>query len=317
VLVFAFCLINAGAIASAWAQQNPVNLGTGSFKVDPGAVIGTYQQSGQGITFGPRVSLGDGVGGTIPPIRVGAASGVGLIMRLIGTNPELPFTLETFDANFNVTAKFQGQTTGLGLVASFVPLKLVEGSVQGVAIAGLQFTWDGDGPINIELLSLSVSTSPSPGPTPAPKPTATPPPSSTPPRPAPTATPTPTPAPNPIASPPAKPGTGVAPQPARDRTRPGVKIVSPNKVRGSHYTLRANLSDNVRPLRVQYRLRAPGAKDFGKWIPVNLRNKAKTQNWSSPRLTLNRRGVWQVQVQAFDAAKNASLVPTLRVNRTH
>jgi len=312
VLVLAFCLINAGTIASAWAQQNPVNFGGGSFKVDPGAVVGTYQQSGQGITFGPRVSLGDSVGGTIPPIRAGAANGVGLIMRLTGTNPELPFSLEIFDANFNITAKFQGQTTGGGAVASFVPLQLVTGSVQGTTIAGLQFTWDGDGSINIELLSLALSTSPSPGPTPAPKPTATPPPVSKPPRPDPTATPTPT----PTASPPAKPGMGVAPQPARDHTRPVVRLVSPNKVRGSHYTLTANLSDNIRPVRVQYRLRAPGAKAFGKWISVNLRNTAKAQNWSSPRLTLNTRGVWMIQVQAFDAAKNASLAPTIRVNRT-
>jgi hypothetical protein len=233
-------------------------------------------------------------------------------MRLIGTNPELPFTLDTFDANFNVTAKFQGQTTGLGLVASFVPLKRVEGSVQGVAIAGLQFTWDGDGPINIELLSLSVSTSPSPGPTPAPKPTATPPPVSKPPRPAPTATPTPA----PTATPPAKPGTGVGPQTGLDRTRPTVRIVSPATVRGSNYRLVAKLADNIRPVRVQYRLRAPGAKAFGRWTSVNLRNKAKTQNWSLPRIALNKRGVWVIQVQVFDAAKNASLAPTIRVNRT-
>jgi hypothetical protein len=80
--------------------------------------------------------------------------------------------------------------------------------------------------------------------------------------------------------------------------------------------LAARLTDNIRPVVVQYRLKAPGARSFQKWIPVNLRNKASAQNWSLPRIALNKRGVWVIQVQVFDAAKNASLAPTIRVNRT-
>ena len=255
---------------SLWAQRPLVSLGSGSLSVDPGAVTAAYKQSGLGISFGPRVSLGDSIGGRISPIGFsGSNAALGLLVRLTGANPELPFTFETFDANFNVTAKFQGQTTGAGNAASFVPLRLVEGSVRGTTIAGLQFTWDGAASISVELLSLALSTSPS-----------------------------------------------VPPQPVPDRTRPTVKIVLPATVRGNTYTLSARLTDNVRPVRVQYRLRPLGAKSFGKWTSVNLSNKAPAQDWSQPGIVLNKRGVWEIQVQVFDAAKNASLVPTFRVNRT-
>ena len=300
-------LVATSLVASA--QQTLVSFGSGSFSVDPGAVTAAYKQSGQGISFGPGISLGDSIGGRISPIRLpGGSSSLGLIMRLNGANPDLPFSLEAFDANFNVTAKFQGQTSDLVGATSFVPLKLVEGSVQASSIAGLQFTWDGGGAVNVELLSIATTTSPASPPSSAPEPSPSPTPALQSPSP---------PAPAPSPSPAPKPSPGLSPKPISDRARPTLKIISPATVRGSHYTMTVNLSDNVRPVRVQYRLRAPSAKDFGKWIPVNLRNKAKTQNWSSPHLTLNRLGVWQVQVQAFDAAKNASLVPTLRVNRTH
>jgi hypothetical protein len=278
---YALLAICAAVSPQSLSAQRPiVSLGSGSLSVDPAAVTVAYKQSSQGISFGPGVSLGDSLGGRIPPVGLsGSNNALGLLVRLTGANPGLPFTFETFDTNFNITAKFQGQTTGAGSATSFVPLKLVEGSAQGTTIAGLQFTWDGTAPISVELLSLALSTSPDPQPTPSPSP-------------------------------------GISPQPAPDSTRPTVRIVSPATTRGNTYTLSARLTDNVRPVRVRYRLRTPGEKSFGKWTAVNLGNKARVQNWSQPRIVLDKRGVWEIQVQVFDAAKNASLVPTFRVNRT-
>jgi hypothetical protein len=99
-----------------------------------------------------------------------------------------------------------------------------------------------------------------------------------------------------------------------DKQAPSVKITSARSLRSRVYTLAARLTDDVRPVRVQYRLRAPGGKAFGKWSSVTLRNKAKTQNWSQ-RVTLNRLGAWHIQVRAVDADNNASDVQMLRVNR--
>ena len=165
-----------------------------------------------------------------------------------------------------------------------------------------------------------ASPSPAPSPaapgTPAPSPSPTPEPiADAPPAPRPPSLPTGSPSPTPLSGS-TLPAPASTLSPGLDRTRPTVRITSPATLRGADYTLAARLADNVRPVILQYRLRAPGARAFGKWTSVKLRNNASKQNWSQPRIKLGSRGVWAIQVRVIDAAKNHSLVPTLRVNRT-
>ena len=100
-----------------------------------------------------------------------------------------------------------------------------------------------------------------------------------------------------------------------DEEAPAVKITSPGSVRGRLYTLAARLEDNVRPVRVRYRLMAPGQIKFGPWSSVALSEGASTRNWSRRGVELGKRGNWRVQVQAFDAAGNASVIKALTVRR--
>jgi hypothetical protein len=98
-----------------------------------------------------------------------------------------------------------------------------------------------------------------------------------------------------------------------DTKRPSVGITSSRTVRTAAYTLKARLSDNVAPVRVDYRVRRPNG-NFGRWISKPLSGTQSVINWSES-LNLGRRGTWQIQVRAFDSAGNASRTDSIRVNR--
>jgi hypothetical protein len=188
-------VLGAGLPPQALAQQTLVSFGSHSFIIDPAALTAVYRQDAEGISFGPSVALGDTIGGTITVIPApGVDAKWGLIMRVNGSNPNLPFSVETFDANFNVLAKFTGSTAGVGAEPTFVPMILAERPGNTPTIVGLQLTWDGGDPIDATVMALAVAPTPTPGPTPVSTPIPSP-------SPAPTATPAPNPSPTPISSP--------------------------------------------------------------------------------------------------------------------
>ena len=103
---------------------------------------------------------------------------------------------------------------------------------------------------------------------------------------------------------------------AADTTKPTVKVTSSSQALRRLYTLAARLADNVRPVAVRYRLKAPSAKTFGRWSSwTKLVNTAKSQNWSKRRIELSKLGTWQIQVQARDAARNTSFLKSFSVKR--
>jgi hypothetical protein len=149
-------IMSVGMVSSAGGQQTLASFAGGSFAVDPLGVSGPYGQDSQGIFFEPTVSLGDTVGGFIPEIA--GPSGIaawGLIMRVAGANPNLPFSIETLDANFSVTARFTGSTFGVGQEPTFVPLVLKD-YYRSSPVVGLQFTWDGGGEIRAAVLAVAL-----------------------------------------------------------------------------------------------------------------------------------------------------------------
>jgi hypothetical protein len=132
--------------------------------VDVGATTAVFSQTTEGLSF-DYASLGDMLGGYPgwPPSTPstfsvpGGSVDLALSMRVTGANPNLPFTVELVSpASFVSLAKFQGTTSGVGETPVMVPLELVEGSLAGKTVGGIQFTWDGgDDPINVDFLSLA------------------------------------------------------------------------------------------------------------------------------------------------------------------
>jgi hypothetical protein len=99
-----------------------------------------------------------------------------------------------------------------------------------------------------------------------------------------------------------------------DRSRPRVAITSNGgSTRENSYVLKATVTDNYRPARLQYRLKAPGTA-FGPWQSSSLSGADKVQSWQDT-LTLARRGTWQIEVRAEDAAGNMSSVKPISVRR--
>jgi nitrogen fixation protein FixH len=100
-----------------------------------------------------------------------------------------------------------------------------------------------------------------------------------------------------------------------DRTKPTAKITSAASVRSASYRLKANVADRAQLATVRYRLKKPRATKFGDWTIVNLRGNKLKQEWSR-LLTLRKTGPWQIELQAVDAAGNASKTAAIKVNRT-
>ncbi|MGA1373108.1 MAG: hypothetical protein ACO3Z6_16090, partial [Pseudomonadales bacterium] len=97
-------------------------------------------------------------------------------------------------------------------------------------------------------------------------------------------------------------------------TSPTARITSPSRLVGATYRLKAKVADDVRPVRVRYRLKGPTARGYGLWISRNLDSKEKVQTWSD-RIKLGRLGLWSIQIQAFDGGGKRSRLQTVEVNR--
>jgi hypothetical protein len=107
--------------------------------------------------------------------------------------------------------------------------------------------------------------------------------------------------------------------PVLDKTRPTLRVAAPARAsvvtRAPRVVLRGTASDNVAPIRVQFRLRAPGRRSYGAWRPARLANgNAKTKAWSCVATT-NVRGPWAVQLRALDARGNSSAIRTILIIR--
>jgi hypothetical protein len=344
-------VLGAGLPTQALAQQTLVSFGSHSFIIDPAALTAVYRQDAEGISFGPSVALGDTIGGTITVIPApGMDAKWGLIMRVNGLNPNLPFSVETFDANFNVLAKFTGSTAGVGAEPTFVHMILAERPGNAPTIVGLQLTWDGGDPIDATVMALAVAPTPTPSPaptaTPAPNPSptpisspspspslpfpvSTPSPSPTPtpapkPDPAPTPAPSPTPTPTPIPTPTPEPTPSVTPTPdleTIDRETPSLRVTAPAVAsvvtKASSYSLLGSATDDKALTKLEYRILSPDRRDTG-WKTGILAGIGRTRTWTQP-VILSRAGTWLVRLRASDAAGNVSPVATrtIVVDRTN
>jgi hypothetical protein len=232
-LLISAVLLQAMAAALS-AQQILTGLGSAAFAVETTASSGSYSQDANALLFGPSVGLGDTVGGRTAPFLFdpNSAASVGLIMQRTGLNPGVPFTVELFDANLALVARYVGQTFAVADSPVLVPLSLSGPVTPGQrTVGGLQFTWDNAANIGMAVISLVSSSSPGPSPTPTPIPSPTPDASPVPsPSPSPGASPTPVPSPTPDASPVPSPSPSpdASPTPAPSPTPDASPLPSPS-----------------------------------------------------------------------------------------
>lgn len=149
----------------ATTGTNLVNLGNNSFSVDADATTASYTQTAGALIFSNSVVLGDTLGGVFAEQNWSGYESFGLRMTLTGPNPELPFTVQFFDAAFGIINTYQGNTTGLiSLTPTVVMLGLsIAGTENFSQVVGMQFTWDGDDSINTSLTEVVGFTPPTSG----------------------------------------------------------------------------------------------------------------------------------------------------------
>jgi hypothetical protein len=103
-----------------------------------------------------------------------------------------------------------------------------------------------------------------------------------------------------------------------DTTAPMVTVTSPPNSIGiwtlASFTITGSVTDDVSPTRLSFRIQAPGSADYGPWTSVSLAGGQTTKNWQR-LIALPSKGVWHVEVQAFDGANNASTVQTIELTR--
>ncbi len=144
---------------SPWADANTptdlVNLGTNTFTVATDITSASYSQDSTSVTFDGTYALGDLLAGTFDERDWSAYGAFGLRMTLEGTNPDLPFTVEFFDPDFNVINAFQGTTSESGALPSVTMLSLsLKGTDDFSRVVGMQLTWDGPGEIDTSLTEV-------------------------------------------------------------------------------------------------------------------------------------------------------------------
>lgn len=138
------------------------SLGNLDFSVDLASTTASYEQSVSAISFAGSQSLGDTLGGLwINPTPKDwsqySLSNFGLLGKVTGANPSMPFTLEFFDTNLEIVNTFEGSTVDATSIESFMNLTLsTPGNGNMNDIFGMQFTWDSPGSINFDWEGLAV-----------------------------------------------------------------------------------------------------------------------------------------------------------------
>jgi hypothetical protein len=164
--ILALAVISLSLASSLGQVTDLVSLGSPTFTVDPGATTATYSQTSSGLVFNGAYALGDTLGGSFTPqdwsLYAGPTFQFGIVMSLTGTNPDLPFSVQLYDDTFAVINTYSGFTTGAG-TSTFQPLTLaVPGTGILSSVAGVQFTWDGGGTVNVTAEKVAAQVIPEP-----------------------------------------------------------------------------------------------------------------------------------------------------------
>lgn len=149
---------------AAHAYIDLVSLGSPGFTVSAEATTASYSQTSDGIVFNGTYVLGNTLGGVFAAQNWSdpAFTTFAVKMTLTGVNPNLPFSVEFYDDEFNIINTYNATTTGILGTSTYVDLTLgFPGTGILTSVAGVQFTWDGDGAINTTVQGVAAVPEPS------------------------------------------------------------------------------------------------------------------------------------------------------------
>jgi hypothetical protein len=139
----------------------------GSNQTTEAITQGSVTQTPTGINWTPSVVLGDTWQGVFLSAYdwSGVSDDLAIVMSITGTNPNLFFDVELFDASFNSIVKYQQDTSGVTLSPTTVALSniLQAGTLDFSNVKGIGFTWAGDGSINASITDIVAVPEPSTG----------------------------------------------------------------------------------------------------------------------------------------------------------
>jgi hypothetical protein len=88
-----------------------------------------------------------------------SAPAFGLTMSVTGTNPNMTFGVEFYNSLFQVISSYEGSTAGASLTPTLVDLDFLSfgpGAGDFSQVAGMQFTWNTQGSINVTIDNVAV-----------------------------------------------------------------------------------------------------------------------------------------------------------------
>jgi len=106
---------------------------------------------------------------------------------------------------------------------------------------------------------------------------------------------------------------------AVDRQPPKLVVSKPSTgqtpaTTNSFFVVELTASDDVAPVTLSFRTKGPGQKNYSTWRTVALPGSGKSKQWKQ-RVDLNKTGLWQVQLRAFDARGKVSPTRMVQVRR--
>lgn len=148
-------VLGAGPAPASTTLQS---LGIDSFEIDPNATtMPTFSQTSDALVLDGNYGLGATLGGLFTgyPFDWTGFTTFGLLMSVDGLNPDLSFSVDFFDSNFDIINTYLGDTSSLSLTPSVVMLTLLlNGNGDFSEVAGMQFTWGGPGAINTSIFNV-------------------------------------------------------------------------------------------------------------------------------------------------------------------
>lgn len=144
-------ILAVAVLGTVAVQAQSVDLfNLGSVELDITNDQGAYSQTASNISWQGNPQFGDLVAGGLlsGPYDLTAYTGpgweFGLTMAIVGTNPNLPFTVELFDGDFNISL-YNGSTPNIVDGIALLTLGSTDVGFSFANIIGFQFTWGGTG----------------------------------------------------------------------------------------------------------------------------------------------------------------------------
>jgi hypothetical protein len=160
VILLSFLALTLGSFATPSLAQTLTLLGSNDFTIDSGATTAAFTQSATALSFSGSQALGDTVGGVfVSTYDWSSAPAFGLTMSVTGTNPNMTFGVEFYNSLFQVISSYEGSTAGASLTPTLVDLDFLSfgpGAGDFSQVAGMQFTWNTQGSINVTIDNVAV-----------------------------------------------------------------------------------------------------------------------------------------------------------------